>query len=135
MTLRTSPRLIRIDEQEQVMTVVGTERAADVVVVKCRGRLVRGEEATLRNAVLSEKLARIIVLDLADVETVDAGGLSLLVSLYRWAEDNRVHLKLVNPRSFVHEVLTRTHLDCVFDISSLDAVVAVLVCEHCQGRC
>jgi anti-anti-sigma factor len=116
------------------MPVVRTERAADVVLVKCRGRIVRGEEATLRNAVLSEKLARIIVLDLADVETVDAGGLNLLVTLHQWAEDNRIHLKLVNPHPFVYEVLRRTHLDCVFDISSLDDVVTALVRGHCQGH-
>jgi anti-anti-sigma factor len=103
-----------------------TERAGDVVVVKCAGRVVRGEEATLEASVHSEKGARIIVLDLSDVEAVDAGGLNLLVSLHRWAEANRAHLKLVNPRPFVHEMLTRTHLDCVFDISSLDDALTVL---------
>jgi len=87
---------------------------------------VRGQETTLRTAVLQEKLARIIVLDLSDVESVDAGGLNLLVSLHRWTESNRAHLKLVNPCAFVHEMLTRTHLDCVFDISSLDCALAVL---------
>ena len=108
------------------MLTVKSERAGDVVVVKCAGRIVRGQEATLRNAVLAEKLARMVVLDLTEVETVDAGGLNLLVSLHRWAEGNRAHLKLVNPQPFVHEMLTRTHLDCVFDISSLDCALAVL---------
>jgi len=87
---------------------------------------VRGQESTLRNAVLAEKLTRIVVLDLSDVESLDAGGLNLLVSLHRWTENNRIHLKLVHPRPFVHEMLTRTHLDCVFDISSLDHALAVL---------
>jgi anti-anti-sigma factor len=108
------------------MLTVKTERAGDVVVVKCAGRIVRGQESTLRNAVLAEKLARIIVLDLTEVESLDAGGLNLLVSLHRWTESNRVHLKLVNPRPFVHEMLTRTHLDCVFDISTFDHALAVL---------
>jgi anti-anti-sigma factor len=92
---------------------------------------VRGQESTLRNAMLAEKCNRIIVLDLSDVEALDAGGLTLLVSLHRWTESNRIHMKLVNPRPFVHEMLTRTHLDCVFDISSLDHALAVLGgCEH-----
>jgi anti-anti-sigma factor len=108
------------------MLTVRTERAGDIVVVKCAGRIVRGQETMLRTAVLQEKLARIIVLDLSDVESVDAGGLNLLVSLHRWTESNRAHLKLVNPCAFVHEMLTRTHLDCVFDISSLDCALAVL---------
>ena len=114
------------------MLTVKTERAGDVAVVKCAGRIVRGQESTLRNAVMSEKLARIIVLDLSDVEGIDAGGLTLLVSLHRWTESNRVHLKLVNPRPFVHEMLTRTHLDCVFDISTFDHALAVLA--DCHSR-
>jgi len=35
------------------MLTVKSERAGDVVVVKCAGRIVRGQEATLRNAVLA----------------------------------------------------------------------------------
>ncbi len=31
------------------MLTVKTERAGDVVVVKCAGRIVRGQESTLRN--------------------------------------------------------------------------------------
>jgi anti-anti-sigma factor len=114
------------------MLTVKSERAGDVVVVKCAGRIVRGQEATLRNAVLAEKLARMVVLDLSDVEGVDAGGLNLLVSLHRWTEGNRAHLKLVNPQPFVHEMLTRTHLDCVYDISTLDHALAVL--GGCERR-
>jgi anti-anti-sigma factor len=113
------------------MLAVKTERAGDVVIVKCVGRIVRGQESSLRNAVLTEKLARIIVLDVSDVEALDAGGLNLLLSLHRWTESNRVHLKLVNPRPFVQQIFARTHLDGVFDISSLDHALAVLGdCEH-----
>jgi anti-anti-sigma factor len=74
----------------------------------------------LRNAVLSEECARTVVLDLADVQALDAGGLGLLVSLHHWAEANHVQLKLANPRPFVRAVLARTHLDRVFDISSFN---------------
>lgn len=113
------------------MLTVKTERAGDVAIIKSAGRIVRGQESILKTAVFQEKLARIIVLDLSDVESADAGGLTLLVSLHRWAESNRVHLKLVNPRPFVHEMLTRTHLDCVFDISTLDHALYVLAdCER-----
>jgi anti-anti-sigma factor len=113
-------------KQERVMLTVRVERADDVVVIKCAGRIVRGQESVLRSAVLQEKNARMVVLDLTDVEGIDAGGLNLLVSLHRWTEGNRAHLKLVNPSSFVHEMLTRTRLDCVFDISSFDHALAVL---------
>jgi anti-anti-sigma factor len=117
------------------MLTVKTERAGDVVVIKCAGRIVRGQESILRNAVLSQKLARVFVLDLSEVEALDAGGLTLLVALHRWTEENRVHLKLVNPRPFVYDMLTRTHLDCVFDVSSLYSVISVLCgCEKPRAR-
>jgi anti-anti-sigma factor len=108
------------------MLTVRSERAGDVVVVNCAGRIVRGHEAALRNAVLQEKLARVVVLDLTEVSSIDAGGLNLLVYLHRWTESNRTHLKLVNPRPFVREMLTRTHLNCVFDISSFRDALSVL---------
>jgi anti-anti-sigma factor len=111
------------------MLNVKSERAGDVAVIKCAGRIVRGQEETLNSAVLAQKPARMIVLDLTDVEMMDAGGLNLLVSLHRWSGSNHIHLKLVNPRPFVYQMLTRTHLDCVFDISSFDHALAVLGCE------
>ncbi|OLE13352.1 MAG: hypothetical protein AUG89_05330 [Acidobacteria bacterium 13_1_20CM_4_56_7] len=116
------------------MLTVKSERAGDVVVIKCAGRIVRGHETILRNAVLQEKLARVAVLDLSEVESIDAGGLTLLVYLHHWTENNRSHLKLVNPRPFVYEMLTRTHLNCVFDISSFKDALVALGCEDAHQR-
>jgi len=109
-----------------------TERADDLAIVKCRGRIVRGQEIVLESAVLEQKHARIILLDLSDVEALDAGGLTLLVSLHSWAVSSRIELKLVNPRPFVHEMITRTHLDHLFEISTFDSALAALGCEHRQ---
>jgi anti-anti-sigma factor len=111
------------------MLSVKSERAGDVAIIKCEGRIVRGQETTLSSAVLAQSPARMIVLDLAEVESLDAGGLNLLVSLQRWSERNNIHLKLANPRPFVYEMLSRTHLNWVFDISSFDHALAVLGCE------
>jgi anti-anti-sigma factor len=115
-----------------VMLTIDVEKNSGVAVVKCSGRIVRGAEVrTLRNAVVSENDTRIVVLDLSDVETIDAGGLTALLSLHQWARSRGVQLKLVNPTHFVHEVLTRTRLDCVFDISSFDHALFVLSAPHC----
>ena len=113
------------------MLRVRVEHAADLMLVKASGKIVRGQESPLRDAIVAHK-ARMIVLDLTDVETLDAGGLNLLVSIHRWAENRGAHFKLVNPRPFVHEMLTRTHLDCVFDISTFDHAPAVL--GDCECR-
>ena len=64
------------------MLTIDVEKTDEVAVVHCGGRLVRGAEvSTLRNAVVSEKTTRIVVLDLSQVEFMDAGGLNTLVSL------------------------------------------------------
>src|SRR5277367_3488810 len=114
------------------MLTIEVEKTGDVAVVRCGGRIVRGQEArTLRGAVVSEKDSRIVVLDLSEVESLDAGGLTTLLSLHQWARSRGVQLKLVNPSHFVREVLTRTQLDHVFDISALDHALFVLGGSPC----
>jgi anti-anti-sigma factor len=118
------------------MLTIEVEKSGDVAVVRCGGRIVRGEEVcALRNAVIAEKSSRIVVLDLSEVESVDAGGLTTLLSLHQWARSRGVQLKLVNPSHFVAEVLTRTKLDRVLDISNLHHalhVISGIQCRHAQ---
>ena len=118
------------------MLTIDVEKTGDVAVVRCNGRIVRGEEVcTLRSAVVSEKSSRIVVLDLSEVESLDAGGLTTLLSLHQWARSLGLQLKLVNPSHFVREVLTRTRLDRVLDISTLDHALMVLGGSPCcQAR-
>jgi anti-anti-sigma factor len=103
------------------------EQAADVAVLRCVGRLVRGEPLHfLRQAVISLKQPRIVVLDLSGMETVDGGGLGMLVFLHRWTRENAIQLKLVNPSRFVRYVLECTRLTRVLNISSVDDAVEIL---------
>jgi anti-anti-sigma factor len=115
------------------MLTIDVEKTGDVAVVRCEGRIVRGAEVrTLRNAVFAEKDIRIVVIDLSDVETLDAGGLTALLSLHQWARNRNVQLKLVNPSHFVNEILTRTGLDHVFDISVFEHALFVLSASDCR---
>jgi anti-anti-sigma factor len=115
------------------MLTIDVEKTGDVAVVRCVGRIVRGAEVrTLRNAVFSERDIRIVVIDLSDVETLDAGGLTVLLSLQQWARNRKVQLKLVNPSHFVNQVLTRTGLDHVFDISTFEHALFVLRAPDCR---
>jgi len=114
------------------MLTIDVERTGDVAVVRCGGRIVRGQEVRmLRSAVVLEKSSRIVVLDLSEVHSLDAGGLTTLLSLHQWACTQGVQLKLVNPSHFVREVLVRTRLDHVFDISTLDHALFVLGGNSC----
>ena len=115
------------------MLTIDVEKTGDVAVVRCVGRIVRGAEVrTLRNAVFSEQDIRIVVIDLSDVDALDAGGLTALLALQQWARNRNVQLKLVNPSHFVNEVLTRTGLDHVFDISRFDHALFILSAPECR---
>jgi anti-anti-sigma factor len=103
------------------------EQTGDVAVLQCAGRIVRGEALHfLKDAVTCLNRPRVVVLDLSEVEMLDGGGLGMLVFLHRWTHDNHIQLKLVNPSNFVREMLDRTRLTCVFNISSMDDVVEIL---------
>jgi anti-anti-sigma factor len=113
---------------------IKSEQADDVAVLQCSGRIVRGEALHfLKDAVTTLKAPRMIVLDLTDIEMLDGGGLGMLVFLHRWTRDRGIQLKLVNPSTFVREVLDRTRLSCVFNISSVDDVVEIL-CTSIQAE-
>ena len=113
--------------RKPVMLTIKVEKTGDVAIVRCVGRIVRGAELrTLRDAVFAEQDIRIVEIDLSDVEMLDAGGLTALLSLLQWARTRNVQLKLVNPSHFVNEVLTRTGLDHVFDISTFEHALFVL---------
>jgi len=115
------------------MLTITVDRNGMLSVVRCRGRIVRGQEVhTLRTAVVAEKQSRIIVLDLTDVQSLDAGGLNTLVSLHTWAGGRGVELKLANPSPFVCQMLQRTRLDRVLDISTFHRALFVLSGAECD---
>ena len=94
------------------MLTIDVEKNGEVAVVHCSGRLVRGVEVcSLRTAVVSQKTTRIVILDLSQVEFMDAGGLNSLVSLHHWTRNHGIQLKLVHPSGLVREMLTRTRLN------------------------
>lgn len=117
------------------MFTVNVDRSEDVVVLQCRGRMVRGDATyTLRDAVTSQRDARIIVLDLSDLQAIDGSGLGALVFLYGWTTDNGVQLKLVNPSHLVREMLERTKLAELFDLSTVDEALMILRSPHYYDR-
>jgi anti-anti-sigma factor len=59
-----------------------------------------------------------MILDLASVDIIDAGGLGVLLELREWALKNGIEFKLENANELVANVLRITHLDSVFDVSS-----------------
>jgi len=114
---------------------IKSEQTGDVAVLQCAGRIVRGEPIHfLKDAVTSLKQPRVVVLDLTEVEMLDGGGLGLLVFLHRWTRDKGIQLKIVNPSTFVRELLDRTRLSCVFNISSVEDAVEILCTSFTENQ-
>ena len=108
---------------------INIEQTADVAVLQCAGRMVRSQALSLlKDAVTSLSRLRVVVLDLSDVEMLDAGGLGMLVSLHNWACVNGIQLKLVNPSKPVRKMLELTRLTSVFHISSVEDVIQMFCC-------
>jgi anti-sigma B factor antagonist len=93
-----------------------SQRAGDVVVVRCQGRIVSGEEARLlqREVEKQTELTKKVVLHLAQVEYVDSGGLGALIRMRGVLQAARGDLKLCELSAFVTQVLQATNLVSVF---------------------
>ena len=93
------------------MLTVTVQDSAEVVILRCQGRIVHGDEtALLCSAVRRE--SRKVVLDLTKVEAIDAAGIGALASL----QAAGIYLKLMNPTPQVREVLKVTQMDSIFEI-------------------
>jgi len=99
------------------MLKVHTTNSPNVAVLCVQGRIVRGETEVLRKAVRAQRTVSVVVLDLARVSMVDAGGLSLLLELRQHTESSGIEFRLKNLTKLVRQVLEITRLDTVFDIS------------------
>jgi len=88
------------------MLSLHVENVDDVAILECQGRIVRSEAAfKLRQAVLSQKHARVIWLDLSEVSAIEGGGLGMLLFLQRWAHEHDIQLRLFNPTKPVKDRL------------------------------
>jgi len=115
------------------MLTISVEKLKDLAIVRCAGRIVRGENIRpLKSGVIAANDTRLIVMDLTEVESIDAAGLSALVSLHHWSRSRGIQLKLANPSRFVLELLNRTKLNLVFDICSFHDGLAAIVGSSCS---
>jgi len=88
-----------------------------MTVLRCLGRIVHGDGAdALLRAVMSQD-KRHLQIDLSGVETIDASGLGVLVTLEKWAQDGNRTLQLANPSKRVREAIETTHLSAVLQVS------------------
>jgi len=100
------------------MLKVQTKNLGTVAVLCLQGQIVNGETEILRDAVHSQPEVSAVILDLARVTTVDAGGLGVMLALREQVEAKGIRFELTNVTSQVSKVLELTRLDSVFRITS-----------------
>lgn len=99
------------------MLTVTVQDSGEVVILRCQGRIVRGDETALLCSATQQE-SRNIVLDLTEVEAIDAAGIGALVSL----QAAGIYLKIMNPTLKVREVLKVTKLDSMFEICESQSI-------------
>ena len=101
-------------------------RTGDVAVVRCRGRIVFGEETDeLRGLILSLlKETNRIVLNLAWVVYMDSSGLGTLVASFISARHRGAEIKFAAVAPRARRLLTITKVDRIFEVyDSAEAAV------------
>src|SRR4030095_3806873 len=100
--------------------LVHTTKFGNVALVCVEGRIVAGETDALRSAVLAQVDTSVVVLDLAHVNTIDAGGLGVMLELREQTESRGIEFRLEHVTQLVRRILEITKLDSVFNISVSD---------------
>ncbi|HEX9121052.1 MAG TPA: STAS domain-containing protein [Terriglobales bacterium] len=101
------------------MTLKLNTRLIDgITVVDCHGRIIFGEESSMLREAVKEQLktSKDIVINLADVNYIDSGGLGTLVGLFTSARSSGGTIKLANLTHRVGELLQVTKLVTVFEV-------------------
>ena len=93
-------------------------RAGDIAIVRCRGRIVFGEEADeLRRVVLSLlKETKRIVLNFAWVGHIDSSGVATVVASFISARHHGAEIKFAALSPVAGRVLRTTHVDSLFEV-------------------
>jgi len=100
------------------MLSVNIKKLGNVAVVCLRGQIVRAERKPLREAVNFQTDVAVVVLDLAGVTAIDAGGLGLLLELREQAQSRGIEFRIKNVTKLVKRVLEITRLNSVFETLS-----------------
>jgi anti-anti-sigma factor len=103
---------------------VNVRQKEDVTIVDLRGKITIGSgEVALRNAIqgVMDSGAKKVLINMADVSTIDSSGIGELVSAYTTATNRGAKLKLINLPAKVTDILTITQLITVFDVYDSEA--------------
>ncbi len=116
------------------MLQLSINRAGDVAVLQCAGRLVAGEGLKALQETATAQRAAGLIIDLRRVETLDAAGLGTLLRIRQWCDAQGMSLKLINFNRRVREVLALTALDSVIELQAAESADELQVLLR-EGAC
>jgi anti-anti-sigma factor len=124
-----------MEPKEIFMLNATVQKLGESTVLRFQGRIVIGDAYTiLRSAALSQTRTRMLVLDLEQVDRIDAGGLGVLLGLREWAYSHAIKLRLMNVMNQVEQVLELTKLDRVFEFCSVRDMFRLLHSAAAMAR-
>ena len=103
-----------------------------VVKLYCAGRIVLGVEAETLRCMAASRPERNMVVDLQQVQAIDAAGLGLLVELHCRALEKAGDFSVANPSPCVRRLMALTNLESVLQFD--EAVDFELACGPSMGR-
>ncbi|HEY6805698.1 MAG TPA: STAS domain-containing protein [Pyrinomonadaceae bacterium] len=100
------------------MLKIHAKNLENVAVLSLEGKVVNGETEVLRTAARGVSSTRAIILDLAQVRTVDAHGLGVMLELREQAISRGLRFKVINVNQPLNQIFEITRLDSVFEMNS-----------------
>lgn len=100
------------------MLKVQPRNSGTAVIFYLQGQIVNGETDVLKNAVAFQPNVSAVILDLAGVNIIDAGGLGAILELREQANLKGIRFELMNLNKWVRYVLELARLDSVFDVKT-----------------
>lgn len=81
------------------------QELGDATILHLKGRIVAGDACSiLRIVIVGQSHIRVLVLDLVQVDRIDAGGLGVLLALRDWASSKSTVFRLMNATNKVEQV-------------------------------
>jgi anti-anti-sigma factor len=103
------------------MLRIDIQSAPPVVRLLCSGRIVLGVEAETLRCMATSRPEPLVVVDLQQIQAMDAAGLGLLVELHCQAQQRACRLTVANPSPCVRRLMALTHLESVLQVAGSPA--------------
>jgi anti-anti-sigma factor len=116
------------------MLRIEIQSAPPVVKLLCSGRIVLGVEAETLRCMAMSRTERCVVVDLRQVQTMDAAGLGLLVELHCRALERGCLLTVANPSLCVRRLMALTNLESVLQLAGCGPDQAAGRASAADGR-